>query len=84
MEIEFKGHELNPAHDMKKLSIVTAQAIVEEMQDGVEDPRKIQITTSNSLIIADKINTEEPDDSKMTLLDKALLESEDTLFPIMK
>ncbi|MYL64290.1 hypothetical protein GLW07_13105 [Bacillus hwajinpoensis] len=83
MKIEFTGHELNPAHDMKKLSIVTAQCLVEEMQDGMEEQRKIQITTSNSLIIADKINTEEPNENKMTLLDKALLQSEDTIFPIM-
>ncbi len=84
MKIEFEGHELNPANDMKKLPIMTAQCLVEEMQDGVEEQRKIQITTSNSLIIADKINTEEPNESKMTLLDKAILQSEDTIFPIMK
>ena len=83
MKIEFTGHELNPGHDMKKLDIVTAQCLIEEMQGGIEDQRKIQITTSNSLIIADKINTEEPNESKMTLLDKALLQSEDTIFPIM-
>ncbi len=84
VKIEFTGHELNPGHDMKKLEIVTAQCLIEEMQSGIEDHRKIQITTSNSLIIADKINTEEPNESKMTLLDKALLQSEDTIFPIMK
>ncbi len=84
VKIEFTGHELNPGHDMKKLSIVTAQCLVEEMQGGIENQRKIQITTSNSLIIADKINTEEPNESKMTLLDKALLQSEDTILPIMK
>lgn len=83
LKVEFTGHELNPGHDMKKLSIMTAQCLVEEMQDGVEEQRKIQITTSNSLIIADKLNTAEPNESKMTLLDKALLKSEDTMFPLI-
>ncbi|WP_377890259.1 hypothetical protein [Alkalihalobacillus sp. R86527] len=83
MQFNLTGHELNTLHDMKKLPVFIAQCLVEEMQEGVEKPRKIQITTSNSLIIADKINTEEPNESKMTLLDKAILKSEDTILPLI-
>lgn len=84
MEITFTGHELNPMHDMKKLSIVTAQIIVDELQKEVDQKRRVQITTSSSLIVADKINTQEPNLANMPLLDLALLKSEDTLFPLMK
>ncbi|WP_462406646.1 hypothetical protein [Gracilibacillus sp. Marseille-QA3620] len=84
MEITFTGHELNPMHDMKKLSIVTAQIIADELQNEVDQKRRVQITTSSSLIVADKINTQEPNLANLPLLDLALLKSEDTLFPLMK
>lgn len=80
----FTGHELNSIHDMKKLSIVVTQALVEELQNGVDEKRKVQITTSNSLIIADKINTQEPNNANLPLLDMALLKSEDITFPLIK
>jgi predicted nucleic acid-binding protein len=83
MQLNIKGHELSKVHDMKKLPIFLAQCLVEELQEGVEEKRKIQITTSNALIIADKLNTEEPNENKMTLLDKAILKSEDTMFPLI-
>ena len=73
MEITFTGHELNPMHDMKKLAIVTTQIIVDELQNEVDQKRKVQITTSSSLIIADKINTQEPNLTNMPLLDLALM-----------
>ena len=84
MQKTFKGHELNSIHDMKKLSIVVTQALVEELQNKVEEKRKVQITTSNSLIIAHKINTHEPNNTKLPLLDLAILKSEDTTFPLIK
>ncbi len=84
MEITFTGHEQNPMYDMKKLSIVTTQIIADELQNEVDQKRKVQITTSSSLIVADKINTQEPNLANMPLLDLALLKSEDTLFPLMK
>ena len=80
----FTGHELNSIHDMKKLSIVVTQALVEELQNGVDEKRKVQITTSNSLIIADKINSQEPNNANLPLLDMALLKSEDITFPLIK
>lgn len=84
MEITFTGHELNPMYDMKKLSIVTTQIIADELQNEVDQKRKVQITTSSSLIVADKINTQEPNLANLPLLDLALLKSEDTIFPLMK
>lgn len=84
MEITFTGHELNPMHDMKKLSIVTAQIIADELQNEVDQKRRVQITTSSSLIVADKINTQEPNLANLPLLDLALLKSEDIIFPLMK
>ena len=84
MEVTFTGHELNPMYDMKKLSIVTTQIIADELQKEVDQKRKVQITTSSSLIIADKINTQEPNLTNLPLLDLALLKSEDTIFPLMK
>lgn len=84
MEITFTGHEQNPMYDMKKLSIVTTQIIADELQNEVDQKRKVQITTSSSLIVADKINTQEPNLANLPLLDLALLKSEDTLFPLMK
>ena len=84
MKVTFTGHELNPMHDMKKLSIVTTQIIADELQKEVDQKRKVQITTSSSLIIADKINTQEPNLTNLPLLDLALLKSEDTIFPLMK
>lgn len=71
-------------HDMKKLSIVTTQIIADELQNKVEQKRRVQITTSSSLIVADKINTQEPNLANLPLLDLALLKSEDTIFPLMK
>ena len=84
LEVTFTGHELNPMYDMKKLSIVTTQIIADELQKEVDQKRKVQITTSSSLIIADKINTQEPNLTNLPLLDLALLKSEDTIFPLMK
>ena len=84
MQMTFTGNELNSIHDMKKLSIVVTQALVEELQNGVDEKRKVQITTSNSLIIADKINTQEPNNVNLPLLDSALLKSEDITFPLIK
>lgn len=69
---------------MKKISIVVAQAIVDELQNEVKEKRKIQITTSSSLIIADKINTQEPNITSLPLLDLAILKSEDVTFPLIK
>ena len=84
MQRTFTGHELNSIHDMKKLSIVVTQALVEELQNGVDEKRKVQITTSNSLIIADKINTQDPKNGNLPLLDSALLKSEVITFPLIK
>lgn len=83
LAITFTGHELNPMYDMKKLTIVTTQIMADKLQNDVEQKRKVQITTSSSLIVADKINTQEPELTKLPLLDLALFKSEDTLFPLM-
>jgi hypothetical protein len=85
MRVEFtiKGHEINTVHDLKKLSIVVASAVAEELQEGTQQKRKVQITTANATIMADALNLQEPDKEKLPLLSRALLESEDTLFPII-
>ncbi|MFD2681885.1 hypothetical protein [Bacillus seohaeanensis] len=84
MEFTVTGHELNTIHDMKKLSIVVTQAVLDELQEATKHKRKIRIVTSNSFIVADKISTQEPDKDNMPLLDRALLESEETTFRIME
>lgn len=82
---EFTGHELNPElHDMKKLDIVVIQAVLDELQKENSHKRKIKIATPNSFIIAERINTEEPDINNIPLLDKAILKSEDTTFKLMQ
>ncbi|MEI5907953.1 hypothetical protein WAK64_12895 [Bacillus spongiae] len=81
---EITGHELNNVHDMKKLDIVILQAVLDELQKESEQKRKIKIATSNSYIIAERINTEEPDINTVPLLDKAILKSEDTIFKMMQ
>lgn len=80
----FTGNELNSIHDMKKLSLIVTQAIIDEVQSEMVDKRKIQITTSNSLIIADEINMKEPKIENLTLLETALLKSEDIIFLLIK
>ncbi|ANU18440.1 hypothetical protein BBI11_15960 [Planococcus maritimus] len=84
MTITLKGHELNSVHDMKKLSIVVAQVHLDELQKDTEKKRSIQITTSSALIIAKKISTQAPDIENLPLLDLAILQSEDTIFPLIK
>ncbi len=78
------GHELSSLHDMKKLDIVVIQAILDELQKNSDHKRKIKIATSNCFIIADRINTEEPDIDNNPLLDQAILKSEDTTLKIMQ
>lgn len=75
------GHELNTGYDAKKLTLVLTQATLDELHK--EGDKKIQITTSHCLIIADKINTKEPIKDELTLLEQAILESEDSLFTII-
>lgn len=84
MIVTLKGHELNSVHDMKKLSIVIAQVHLDELQKDTEKKRSIQITTSSALIIAKKISTQSPDIENLPLLDLAILQSEDTIFPLIK
>lgn len=84
MTVTLKGHELNSVHDMKKLSIVIAQVHLDELQKDTEKKRSIQITTSSALIIAKKISTQSPDIENLPLLDLAILQSEDTIFPLIK
>lgn len=84
MTVTLKGHELNSIHDMKKLSIVIAQVHLDELQKDTEKKRSIQITTSSALIIAKKISTQSPDIENLPLLDLAILQSEDTIFPLIK
>lgn len=84
MTITLKGHELNSVHDMKKLSIVVAQVHLDELQKDMKKKRSIQITTSSALIIAKKISTQAPDIESLPLLDLAILQSEDTIFPLIK
>lgn len=83
MEFTLKGHELNTVHDLKKLSIVVASAVAEELQKEIQQKRKVQITTANAMIMGDSLNLQEPDMEKLPLLSRAILESEDTLFPII-
>ena len=80
MQITFKGHELSKIHDMKKLMLMLSQKCLDELQ---KEDRKIQITTSHCLIIADKLHMNEPDMDNLTLLERSVLESEDTLFPLI-
>lgn len=80
MQITLKGHELNKIHDMKKLMVMLSQKCLDELQ---KEDRKIQITTSHCLIIADKLHMNEPDMDNLTLLERSILESEDTLFPLI-
>ncbi|WLR42204.1 hypothetical protein LC087_15895 [Bacillus carboniphilus] len=75
MEQTISGHELNTLHDMKKLTIVITQAILDQLQEGIEKGRKIQIYTSNTLLVADRIETKEPEKESSSLLYNALLES---------
>lgn len=84
MTVTLKGHELNSVHDMKKLSIVIAQVHLDELQKDTEKKRSIQITTSSALIIAKKISTQSPDIENLPLLDLAIFQSEDTIFPLIK
>lgn len=80
MQITLKGHELNKIHDMKKLMVMLSQKCLDELQ---KEDRKIQITTSHCLIIADKLHMNEPDMDNLTLLERSVLKSEDTLFPLI-
>ena len=80
MQITLKGHELSKIHDMKKLILMLSQKCLDELQ---KEDRKIQITTSHCLIIADKLHMNEPDMDNLTLLERSVLESEDTLFPLI-
>ena len=80
MQITLKGHELSKIHDMKKLMLMLSQKCLDELQ---KEDRKIQITTSHCLIIADKLHMNEPDMDNLTLLERSVLESEDTLFPLI-
>lgn len=80
MQITLKGHELSKIHDMKKLMVMLSQKCLDELQ---KEDRKIQITTSHCLIIADKLHMNEPDMDNLTLLERSVLESEDTLFPLI-
>jgi hypothetical protein len=75
------GHEMNTVHDLKKLTLLLTQATLDELHK--EGNKKIQITTSHCLIIADKINTQEPIKDEMTLLEQSILEAEDTLHSII-
>ncbi|EDL66681.1 hypothetical protein [Bacillus sp. SG-1] len=82
---EITGNDLNPNfHDMKKLDLIVLQAELDELQQESTHKRKIKIATSNSFIIAERINTEEPDIYKVPLLDKAILKSEDTTLKTMQ
>ncbi|WP_421385304.1 hypothetical protein ACOJQI_11230 [Bacillus salacetis] len=81
---EFTGHELSNLIDMKKLDIVVIQAELDELQKESKNKRKIKIATSNAFIIADRINTEEPDINNIPLLNKAILKSEDTTLKMMQ
>lgn len=80
MQFTLKGHELNKIYDMKKLTLMLSQKCLDELQ---KEERKIQITTSHCLIIADKLHMNEPDMDNLTLLERSVLESEDTLFPLI-
>ncbi len=80
MQITLKGHELSKIYDMKKLMLLLSQKCLDELQ---KEDRKIQITTSHCLIIADKLHMNEPDMDNLTLLERSVLESEDTLFPLI-
>ncbi|RWZ58542.1 hypothetical protein EQV77_06135 [Halobacillus fulvus] len=79
----FTGHKLNHLHDMKKLDLVVLQAELDELQKNNEKKRKIKIATPNSFIIADRIDTDAPDEQRLPLLDKALLKSEDTTLKML-
>ena len=48
-----------------------------------ERDKKIQITTSHCLIIADKLHMNEPDVDNLTLLERSVWEAEDSFFPII-
>ena len=71
---------MSKIHDMKKLMLMLSQKCLDELQ---KEDRKIQITTSHCLIIADKLHMNEPDMDNLTLLERSVLESEDTLFPLI-
>lgn len=76
-----EGHELNTYHDMKKLTILLSQVCLDELnKDG---DMRIQITTAHCRIIADKLHMNAPVMDDLTLLERSILKSEDTLFPIM-
>ncbi|PQD94862.1 hypothetical protein CYL18_12950 [Pradoshia eiseniae] len=81
MRFTLKGHELSKIHDMKKLMLMLSQACLDELQK--EGDKKIQITTSHCLIIADKLHMNEPDADDLTLLERSVWEAEDSLFPII-
>ena len=81
MRFTLKGHELSKIHDMKKLMLMLSQACLDELQN--EGDKKIQITTSHCLIIADKLHMNEPDADDLTLLERSVWEAEDSLFPII-
>ena len=81
MRFTLKGHELSKIHDMKKLMLMLSQACLDELQK--EGDKKIQITTSHCLIIADKLRMNEPDADDLTLLERSVWEAEDSLFPII-
>ena len=81
MRFTRKGHELSKIHDMKKLMLMLSQACLDELQK--EGDKKIQITTSHCLIIADKLHMNEPDADNLTLLERSVWEAEDSFFPII-
>ena len=81
MQFTLKGHELSKIHDMKKLMLMLSQACLDELQK--EGDKKIQITTSHCLIIADKLHMNEPDADNLTLLERSVWEAEDSFFPII-
>jgi hypothetical protein len=81
MRFTVTGHELNTVHDMKKVTLLLTQATLDELHK--EENKKIQITTSHCLIIADKINTKEPIMGEMSLLEQSILEAEDDLHNII-
>ena len=81
MRFTLKGHELSKIHDMKKLMLMLSQACLDELQK--EGDKKIQITTSHCLIIADKLHMNEPDSDNLTLLERSVWEAEDSFFPII-
>ena len=81
MRFTLKGHELSKIHDMKKLMLMLSQACLDELQK--EGDKKIQITTSHCLIIADKLHMNEPDADDLTLLERSVWEAEDSFFPII-